>query len=120
MEEVFKLAKALGRTAAADDETLLTLCALAWEELLGRLREGVAAEDCTPALRMGSAWLALSMLCAGDCTGGTESFSAGALTIKRGSGKSALERAVALRRQAEQVMAPYLKDREFRFLGVGS
>lgn len=114
-ERIFVLAKALGHVGSGDEEVLRVLCELAERELRERLREGVRAEDCEPAFRLGAAWLALAGLCAVERV---ESFSAGGLTIKQGSGKTPLERSAGLRRQAERVMAPYLEDREFFFLGV--
>lgn len=117
-EEIFELAKTLGRVEPGDEERLRALCASAAEELRGRLRAGVTAQDCAPALRMGAAWLALAALCAGAGAGQTEVVSAGGVTIRQEGGKSRLERSQGLRRQGELVMAPYLEDRGFAFSGV--
>ena len=117
-ERIFTLAKALGHVGAEDEETLRQLCELAAEELRGRLRRGVTEADCEPAFRIGAAWLALAGLCAGGAAEGVESFTAGNLTIRQGGGKVPLERCAGLRRQAEQVMGPYLEDGRFSFRGV--
>ncbi len=117
-EEIFALAKMLGHVGTEEEEGLRRLCPGAEEELRGRLREGITPEDCTPAFCMGAAWLALAGLCAGAGAGQAEEFSAGGLTIKRGSGKNLLERSEGLRRQAELIMGPYLEDRGFSFVGV--
>ena len=68
------------------------------------------AEDCGPALALAAAWTALAMLGEED----VRRFSAGDLTIETGGG----ERGGRLRRQAEQIMAPYRKDDGFVFRGV--
>jgi len=117
-ERILALAKKLGRTAEEDWAALELLCANAEEELTGRLREGVAVEDCESAFVLAAAWLALAGLCVGQTAEEAADFTAGSLTIRRGGGKSPLERGAGLRRQAEQVMGPYLKDREFTFRGV--
>lgn len=114
-ERIFELAKALGHVGAGDEDVLRELCVLAEQELSARLREGVSVEGCEAAFRVGAAWLALSGLCVGEAP--VESFTAGGLTIKRGSG-SPMEHSAALRGQSERVMAPYLKDGSFSFLGV--
>lgn len=116
-EEILALAKRLGRTAREDDEALALLCARAEEELLGRLRADVTAEECHGALVLAAAWLALAGLCGAREAEGETGFTAGELTIRPG-GKSPLERSAGLRRQAEQIMGCYLEDREFVFRGV--
>ncbi len=115
VERIFELAKALGHVGAGDENALRQMCELAQSELRGRLRAAVTAEDCEPAFRLGAAWLALAGLCAGERV---ESLSAGGLTVRQVGGKTPLERSMGLRQQGERVMAPYLEDREFAFLGV--
>ena len=117
-EKILKLAKDLSGAGEAREETLKLLCAQAAEELAGRLREGLSAEDCGSAFPVAAAWLALSLLRGGESAEGVESFSAGDLTIRRAEGGAALEDAAGLRRQAEEVMGPYLRDRAFSFRGV--
>lgn len=113
-ERIVDLAKTLGQVADEDEAALRVLCALAEEELSRRLRPGVTAQDCEAAFSVGAAWLALAGLCAGERE---ESVTAGGLSIKR-SGASGPERSAELRRQCERVMAPYLRDEAFFFLGV--
>lgn len=117
-EEIVELAKTLGRVADEDLETLRALSRAAQEEAREWLREGVSAEDCGGAFLLGCAWLVLAGLCAGGGVGTVESFSAGGLTIRQGTGKNAMERAGAMRRQAELALGSYIRDREFSFLGV--
>lgn len=110
-KESAALAMALGHVGEEERENLLLLCQAAEQELTQRLKEGVAAEDCSASLALAAAWMALEALEERD---GVESFSAGDMTIRtagnRGNGR--------LRRQAEQVMAPYLRDDQFCFRGV--
>ena len=112
-ERILEMAVKLGRTAEEDREVLRMLCAQAAGRLAGRLREGVAPEDCGEAFPLAGAWLALAGLYAGG--DGVERFTAGSLTIQQRDGT---ERAAALRLQAEQVMKPYLRDDGFAFRGV--
>ena len=116
MEETVTLAAALGRVGAEDQEALRILCAQAERELRGRLSED--AGDCGGAFTLAAAWLALAGLCAGSAAGGVESFTAGGLTIRKGTAGDRLLRAESLRRQAEEAVRPYLKDEGFSFLGV--
>jgi len=117
-EGIFELAKVLGHVGTEGEEALRRLCTAAEEELRGRIREGIAPEDCEAAFCMGAAWLALAGLCAGAGAERVEEFSTGGLAIRQGGGADSLERSAGLRRQAELVMAPYLEDRGFSFAGV--
>lgn len=117
-EEIFELAKVLGHVSTEREEALRRLCTAAEEELRGRMREGIAPEDCEAAFCMGGAWIALAGLCAGAGAERVEEFSTGGLTIRQGGGAEFLERGAGLRKQAELVMAPYLDDQGFSFAGV--
>ena len=78
-----------------------------------RIRDSLTPEDCQEE------FITATGLCALADMGGFEEvteFKAGDLTVK--TGQQDLEQsAVSLRRQAETLMAPYLKDR-FWFVGV--
>lgn len=111
MEEVLKLAAALGKREA--DEELSLLCAAAVEELTGMLREGCSPEECGGVFALAAAWMALAGLGAGD--DGVESFTAGEVSIRKEDGA---QRRKALRMQAMEVMKPYLRDDGFVFRGV--
>ena len=99
-------------------EELQALCDLAEQELEGRLKNGITRADCGAAFTMGAAWLGLAGLCAAGAADEVESFTAGSLTIHHRDGGGAESRSLSLRRQAEQVMRPYLRDEGFCFLGV--
>lgn len=111
-EKVLEMAAALGRTEA--DEPLKALCAAAVEELKAQLRPGVAPEECGQAFVLAAAWIALGQReLEGD--GAVESFTAGAVSVRRADPRLRRE---ALRLQARQVMRPWLRDEGFSFQGV--
>lgn len=108
-EEIAALAVRMG-AAEEDLEVLLPLCTAALTELEGRLRPGAVAADCGSALPVAAAWIAMDGL---EGAGGrVESFVAGDLTVRTTGGVR------SLRRRAEELMAPYLAERGFAFLGV--
>lgn len=115
-EEILRLAKLLGEVDARDDELLRGLCVQAEIELRGRLRDGLTQEEYGEVLPLGCAWLALADLCVRECAESSGGFTAGGLTIRPAGG--AVDREKALRRRAETVMGPYLKERGFCFTGV--
>ena len=80
--------------------------------MVGRLRPGITAEDCRSDFVSAGSLLALAALSESD--GGPERFTAGELTIQRGSQSAAAQ---CLRGQAELLMMPYVRD-SFAFLGV--
>ena len=106
-----------------DAPGLETLCLAAVREYADRLRPGVTAADCAPALISACACAALSGLAAREGTGLGEvsAFRIGEVSVSAGtSGKtvSAPARADTLRAEAERLMAPYVESRGFAFLGV--
>ena len=92
----------------------LRACQAAQRELEGRLRPELTPEDCESAFVPAAAWMALAWLNTGTGGEGITSFTAGDVTIRREGGR---ESAVLLD-QAQRLMAPYVRDREFSFLGV--
>jgi len=114
-EKILELAELLSEADPGQTELLERLCLAAERELTGRLRDGVAPEDCEPAFVAGAAWLALAGLYGGQGTEEVEAFTAGELTVRPTGGEA---RSARLRAQAERVMAPYLRDGGFAFVGV--
>ena len=110
-ERIMALAGTLGKVE--ESEGLRALCEAAQAELGGLLKPGVTPEDCGEAFVLGAAWLALAGLEVSDS--GVESFTAGAVSIRRKDGSL---RQKALRLQALQVMKPYMTDGGFVFRGV--
>lgn len=100
--------------ALSEEQTgvLGRLCAAADSAMLGRLREGVAPEDCYDSYVCACAWLALSEL-GSVRDGGVEAFTAGTLSVRRAPGAS-----TCLAMQAEVMMSPYLRDGSFAFRRV--
>ena len=116
-EEILALALQLGGREE-DEEILRTLCQAAEAELAGRLRTGVSAEDCGEAFPLAAAYWALAGLSAAGQQGTVESFTAGDVTIRQGSGSTAAGQTAALREQAERLLAPWLQDDGFCFQKV--
>lgn len=116
-DEIFEFAKTVGQVSAEEEEILLSLCQTAEEELKGRLREDKTVEDCQGAFVIAAAWLALAGLCVGRQSGESiSSWTAGDVSIR--GRENAGEQAAVYRAQAQRLMAPYIKDGEFAFLGV--
>ncbi len=113
-EKILALARVLGQVTQ-EETALEPLCEAAEAELRARLREDVTPEDCEGAFVQAGAWLALEALEEGRRADGVASWTAGDLTVRRresGAGTG------ALRRMAMRLMAPYLRDGGFCFLGV--
>lgn len=102
----------VGQLTAEQDALLRVLCRVAKTTLEGRLRTGLTAEDCRADFIAAGSLFALAALSESDS--GPERFTAGELTIQRGSSSAA---ARCLRSQAELILMPYVRDC-FAFLGV--
>ena len=98
-----------------DEELLRTVCASAIQALDGKLRRGLAPEDCGEAFALAAAWMAADWLQSGPGMEGVTALSAGDISIRREGGVQA---GGTMSRQAMELMAPYLADREFGFWGV--
>lgn len=101
-----------GRLTAEQDALLKVLCRVARTSLEGRLRSGLTPEDCRADFIAAGSLTALAALSGSDS--GPERFTAGDLTVQRGSGSAAAQ---CLRSQAELILVPYVRD-SFAFLGV--
>ena len=112
-EKIVAMAKALG-AGEEQEELLSVLCQAAQRELEGRLRPELTPEDCESAFVPAAAWMALAWLNTGTGGEGITSFTAGDVTIRREGGRES----AALLDQAQRLMAPYLRDGGFAFLGV--
>lgn len=108
-EQIVLLARQLG--APERKENLLELvCQAAEQELSGQLKPGLTPEDCGGLFPLAAAWMALDTLEAGGGDGGVTSFTAGEVTIRREPGDT--------RRRARELLAPYLMEEGFGFMGV--
>lgn len=111
-DQVFAQALLLaGEMDKQQTDLLKILCRAAVTSLSARLREGLFPEDCKADFVAAASLYALAAL---NEAGGSEEFKVGDLTVKRGSADTPSR---CLHRQAELIMAPFLKDR-FVFQGV--
>ena len=101
-----------GRLSEEQDALLRMLCRVAKNNLEGRLRSGLTPEDLRADFVAAGSLVALAALSESDS--GPERFTAGELTVQRGSSSAA---AKCLRGQAELLLMPYVRD-SFAFLGV--
>jgi hypothetical protein len=99
----------LSMDGAEEKPELLEYCAAAEAELKSRLHEGVSPEDIGNIWNTACALAAISMY---RLTPGELRFRAGNLSIGE------RHPVPALRARAEALLAPYLKDDGFAFLGV--
>ena len=117
-EKIAALAAVIARPTAEETPLLEALCTAAEAEAVGRLREGIAAEDCGEALPCAGALLAAAGLLPARSGTGVEQFTAGEVSIRTGGGGELCQLAAAFRRQAAELMAPFWRDDGFAFLGV--
>ena len=117
-EQVSLLAAAIAAPSVAEQPLLAALCTAAVEEISGKLRPGLSAEDCGDAFLCAAAMTAAAGLI--SCRGGgdVEQFSAGDVSLRTGSGGSGSQAAAVMRRQAAGMMEPYWTDDRFAFAGV--
>lgn len=111
-QQVFAQAVLLaGQLDEQQSDLLRVLCQAAAASLTARLRDGITPEDCKAEFIAAASLYALAAL---NEAGAVEEFRAGDLTLKR-SGTDTASR--CLQRQADQIVAPLMKDR-FSFRGV--
>ncbi len=111
-EKILEAASVLGGDGS---EGLKLLCAAAEAWILSRLREDVKPEEIEEIFILGAAMLALSAYRETGADGGVGSYSAGRVKVTCiGAEKSG----DALRKRAEAMLAPYIRDGQFVFLGV--
>ncbi len=117
-QEVFAVAQSLAGRALSEHEngTLAMLCEVSKQKWENQLREDVDPEQCRPALCGAAAWTALGYLGSAWNAGQPAfSFSAGDLSVHAGETSSL---AKSLSNQAEEMMAPFVKDGGFAVLEV--
>ena len=115
-QQVFAQAALLaGELEKGQEEILQLLCAASASSLAARLRDGITPEECKADFVAAASLMALASLNAVGEDAQVEEFKAGDLTVKRGGKVDAASN--CLQKQAELIIAPYLKDR-CAFLGV--
>ena len=112
---MMELARGLGGCPEGQEEALLCACSAARQQLSAALREGVTEQDCADSLALAGAWLALAAMETGSAAGQTQSFAVGDVSVHPGDVQ---RNAGILRRQAWELMAPWVNDRGFLFYGV--
>lgn len=115
VRQMAELARSLGRVEEREYGALDGLCEAACRQLRGRLRDGVSPEDCGQCFVLAGAWMALAGLEVSRSVGQAERFTAGDVSVQNAD---AGQRAEALRRQAGEIMAGWLRDTSFMFCGV--
>ena len=102
IEQIYAQALLMAGKLTAEQENLLQmLCRVAKQQLEGRLRPGITAEDCRSDFVSAGSLLALAALSESD--GGPARVPAGELPRQRGSQSAAAQ---CLRGQAELLMRP--------------
>ena len=115
VRQMAELARSLGRVEEQEFGVLDGLCEAAFRQLKGRLKSGAKPEDCGQSFVLAGAWLALAGLEVSRAVGQAERFTAGDVSVQNGDTG---QRANALRKQAEGIMAGWLRDEKFMFCGV--
>ncbi len=113
-EKTMRYARALVEPTEAEEELLAALCAAASAELTRRLRPGLAPADCGDAFPCAAAYTAAA--CFLPARAGTDEFTAGDVSLKPSSSFS--QTLPVLMDKAESLIAPYVSDSGFAFLGV--
>ena len=106
------------RVAEQQVPVVRSVCEMAGNELLQRLREGISAQAIQPLFVSAAGILALSMYIQLNGSDETSVFSAGNLSVSRRTPEQVNASAYTLRRQAESMLSAYLVDNGFDFRGV--
>lgn len=119
LEEITAIASELSHATESEENVLDRLCTAACGEIEGKLCEGISKEDCEGAFICAAAWLAAAALASARSSGeDVSSLRAGDLSVTRRSGAECAQQYERLRKQAWELMAPYVKDSGFCFRGV--
>ena len=116
-EKIYEIASHAVSPTEAEQPILDTLCTAAGTELTMGLREGVTPEDCGNIYVFSAALIAVSEMMLLRGANGIEQFTAGEVSVKQTPEKTCVA-AASLRCQANALMASFLKDEAFAFMGV--
>ena len=117
-EKILRLAAEIIGEESPRQELLEALCTIAEAAWRERLRDGVAAEDCSEAFCCAAALTAAADYIAARTGSGVTSFSAGEISIQEKSGGEDGQLAQSLRQTAQTLMRPYAVPEGFCFKGV--
>lgn len=116
-EKILELARQLSGATEQRRPLLEALCAAAAQRWRERLREGVELDACREAFSCAAAFSAAAALQEGG-SGEMAAFTAGDLSIRGRTAAESAALAAALRKTAEELMAPYALPEDFAFQGV--
>lgn len=117
-ETILELARTVSGASETETALLEALCQAAEMAWTGRLREGVAAEDCGTAFPCAAAFTAAADLAAGRSGDTVAAFKAGDVSVESRGGADSAALAETLRQTAERLMAPYAWPADFSFRRV--
>jgi hypothetical protein len=122
IQEIFERAKQImGGEMDEENTILIEMCKASASELVSRFKEGVEAESIKELFVPAAGILALSMYIGlpGGGLGSYENVRVGNVSVSRSaSGGDERASAAKLRKQAEHMLAGYLRDSGFDFKGV--
>jgi hypothetical protein len=108
----------LGGNADEERKTALgAVCAAARGEIEARLRDGASPESIGEAYVTACGMLAIAMCLEAQGASDVASFSAGSVSVTKSASRARYS-AAGLRKQAESLLAAYLADGGFAFMGV--
>ncbi len=112
----------LAGTVSGADETeqglLIALCSVARQRWERRLLPGLSPGDCGAAFPCAVAFSAAADLQEGRSDGCVSGFTAGEISVRTASSAQRNDRAEALRKTAERLMAPFAETEDLIFRGV--
>lgn len=117
-EHILSLASAIVQPSEEEKPLLAALCAAAETELAGRLRPSLTPGDCGDAFPCAAALTAAAAMLPCRNGGDVEQFSAGDVSVRAGGLDGLCAAVMAMKKQAEEIIAPYAADERFAFRGV--
>lgn len=112
LEEIYNTAREICGTEEGNG-LIERLCVAAYSEFSRRLKDGVKIEDCKDCFETACALFAAAMY-SETISAGETSYTAGQVSVSLPEGISVK----ALKTQAESMIAPYIADSGFEFIGV--
>ncbi len=116
-EEILAVASCVTGAEEHEAAYLTKLCAMEEARLQSRLKEPLTEQN-RDAFICAAAWMAAADYFAGKGTDGTESWSAGDVTVHEKPSSAYSTTSESLRKAAQVLLEGHLEDRHFAFLGV--
>ena len=120
MDETYiaEIAQQAAKLAGCDAADAELMAEAAYAQIKSRLKSGIEPQMCAAELVSAGTLWTLSLLTTAAAGTGVSAYTAGDVHVQRRSSADAVASAAALRSQAESILAPYLLDGTFDFLGV--